>query len=443
MRVGIVGGGAAGLGAAYELTVRGHEVDVFERAPFIGGQASTFLVDGTPLERGYHHLFRSDEAIIGLMEELGLGHRLKWIDSSVGFFYDGKVWPFMSPKDLLNFAPLPLIDRLRVGLITLYLQKRKKWKGLEQFTAAEWMRKFAGNKGYKVVFEPMLRGKFGRYYEDVSMAWLWNKFALRTTSRGKGFKGMAKEQLGYPIGSFDEIFDTTAEFIVKNGGQVKTSALVERITVQGGKATGLELSNKDSRTENVDYDAVLATVPSYVFPNLVPPLPIEYASKLASATYLAAVLVVLILDRPLSSVYWMNIADRELPFLAVVEHTNFMPPSQYGNKHIVYLANYLDDQDPLYNLGREDLFAAYLPHLKKINPKFETSWVQEYYYHREAAAQPVVTKNYSAQIPDIRTPIENLYLANTTQIYPQDRGTNYSVKLGRQAATIMHGDMQF
>jgi protoporphyrinogen oxidase len=442
MRIGIIGGGAAGLGAAYELTLRGHTAEIFEQAPFLGGQASTFEVGGQPLERGYHHLFRSDTAMADLMEELGLGHRLTWIDSSVGFFYDGKVWPFMSPLDLLRFKPLSLINRFRVGLVTLYLQRRKEWKSLEQSTAAEWMRRRAGEKGYQVVFEPMLRGKFGRFFDQVSMAWLWNKFALRTTSRGKGLKGMAKEQLGYPVGSFDEVFQAAAAYVVEKGGQVHTSAAVEEVVVEEGRATGLTVRINGGEPERQPYDAVIATVPSYIFPKLVPSLPEDYTAKLSSATYLAAVLVVLIMDRPLSPVYWMNIADRSLPFLAIIEHTNFMPPEHYGGKHIVYLANYLDDQDPLFHMGREELFAEYLPHLKKVNPEFDASWVEEYHYHREAAAQPVVTKGYSAQIPDSRTPISGLYLANTTQIYPEDRGTNYSVRLGRQVAGVVDEDQK-
>ena len=219
-----------------------------------------------------------------------------------------------------------------------------------------------------------------------------------------------------------------------------TTAAVQRVVVEEGRATGLEVKLGDGEPEQRSYDAVIATVPSYIFPGLVPPLPDDYLSKLTGAVYLAAVLVVLVMDRPLTPVYWMNIADRSLPFLAVVEHTNFIPPEKYGGKHLVYLANYLSKQDPLYHLGREELYQEYLPHLRKLNPAFEPSWVEEYHYHREEAAQPVVTRDYSERIPDHRTPIPRLYLANTTQIYPEDRGTNYSVRLGRQVARMVEED---
>ena len=441
MKVGVIGGGAAGLGAAYELLLHGHTPVVFERAPFLGGQASTFLVGGVPVERGYHHLFRSDASMIGLMEELGLGDRLRWVDAEIGYFHGGRVWPFTTPLDLLRFRPLPVLDRVRLGLIALYLQRRKEWRSLESRTATEWTRRWAGPGNHRVIFEPMLRGKFGAYAGQISMAWLWNKFALRTASRGKGLRGMFREQLGYPIGSFAEVFDAVARRVREGGGQVRTGVRVERVVVEEGRATALEVCDPDGSAQRYDCDAVIATVPSYLFPRLVPPLPADYLGRLTDVAYLAAVLVVLVLDRPLTPVYWMYVGDRHLPFLGVIEHTNLIPAAHYGGNHIVYLGNYLAREDPLYHMGQEELFRLYLERLKELNPQFEPSWIREYHYHREEAAQPVVTRGYSARIPDHRTPFPGLYLANTTQIYPEDRGTNYSVRLGRQVARMVVHDL--
>ena len=442
MRIGIIGGGAAGLAAAYELGLRGHAPEVFEAAPFLGGQASTFLVGGTPIERGYHHLFRSDTAMISLMAELGLGSRLHWIDSNVGYFANGRVWPFTTPKDLLRFGPLPLVDRARLGLMTLRLQRRREWHSLESQTATDWLRAHAGERIYRVIFEPMLRGKFGQYHDQITMAWLWNKFALRTASRGKGLAGRLKEQLGYPIGSFDEIFTALTKRVGELGGQVTTGASVGRIAVEDGRATGLTLHVGDAPEETRPYDAVLATVPSYVLPRLVDGLPDAYLSRLTDKVYLSAVLVVLVLDRALSPHYWTYVGDRTVPFLGVIEHTNFVPAEHYGGRHIVYLTNYLARDDRLYGLSGEELYQEYLPHLRRINPAFDESWVVEYHHHKVDAAQPIVTASYSARIPDHRTPIRGLYLANTTQIYPEDRGTNYSVRMGREVAAIMADDVR-
>ena len=437
MRVGIIGGGAAGLAAAYELGLRGHTAEVFEGAPFLGGQASTFDVGGTPIEKGYHHLFRSDTSMVGLMDELGLGHRMKWIDSNVGYFINGRLWKFTSPFDLLKFSPLPLVDRIRLGLMTLALQRRKEWHSLEKITATEWLKDHAGKKGYEVIFEPMLRGKFGEHHDRIAMSWLWNKFALRTASRGEGILGRLKEKLGYPTGSFGEVFDVLADRIRQQGGAVHISSPVRGTLMEDGRCVGLTVSVDGEAPEERRYDTVLSTVPSYLMQYVAPDLPPEYTDKLTDKVYLAAVLVVLVLDRPLTPHYWTYVGDRNVPFLGIIEHTNFIPAEHYGGNHIVYLTNYLDKHSRMYGLSAEELYREYLPHLKTVNPGFDESWVREYHHHKVDAAQPIVTPGYAETIPEHRTPIDGLWLANTTQIYPEDRGTNYSVRMGRQVAVLM------
>ena len=437
MRVGIIGGGAAGLAAGFELAKKGHQAHVFERAPFLGGQASTFEVGGGRLERGYHHLFMSDTHIVNLVHELGLGHKLAWIESKVGFYYGGRIWKFTSPMDLLRFTPLSLFDRLRLGLVTLYLQKTRNGLKFEGVTAEEWLRNRVGSRAYEVVWEPMLRGKFGEHYNEISMTWLWGKIYLRVASRGKPWE---KEKLGYPMGSFGEVFDTLGERIKQMGGEVHVSTGVRRVAVEDARAIGLEVEVPDGEVEVRPYDAVIATTPSYVFTRLVPPLPKEYEEKLTNVTYLAAVLVVLVLNRPLSQMYWLNVADRNMPFVGVIEQTNFVDPSLYGGKHIVYFSNYPSRQNPIYQMSGEELLEEFLPHIRSINPSFDRSWIEEYHHHRVDAAQPIIGVNYSRHIPDIRTPIKGLYLANTTQIYPEDRGTNYSVRLGKQVVDMVLKD---
>lgn len=441
MKIGIIGGGAAGLAAAYELGLRGHTTEVFEGAPFLGGQASTFDVGGAPVEKGYHHLFRSDTSMIDLMNELDIGDRLRWIDSNVGYFVNDRLWRFTSPVDLLRFSPLPIVDRFRLGLMTLSLQRRTEWHSLEQVTATEWLRAHAGKRGYEVIFEPMLRGKFGDYHDQISMSWLWNKFALRTASRGKGILGRFKEQLGYPVGSFGEVFEVLANRIRSQGGSVQISSGVRRVTIEGGRCVGFEVSVNGGKLDKRLYDAVLSTVPSYIMPQLVPELPAGYVTNLTDKTYLAAVLIVLVLNQSLSPHYWMYVGDRSIPFLGIIEHTNFIPSEHYGGGHIVYLTNYLARESKMYAMSPEELYREYLPHLSRINPTFNESWVNEYHHHKVDAAQPIVTRGYAATIPDHRTPIAGLYLANTTQIYPEDRGTNYSVRMGREVAALMDGDV--
>ena len=439
MRVGIIGGGAAGLAAAYELTKQGHYAEVFEQAPFLGGQASTFPVGGSQLERGYHHLFVSDTDIVDLIHEIGLGHRMAWLESKVGLYNSGKIWRFSTPLDLLRFTPLSMIQRLRVGFWTFVMQKTKGWRKFESVTARDWIISHMGQEAYQVIWEPLLRGKFGEYYEQISMTWLWGKIYLRVASRGNSLQ---KERLGYPMGSFGEVFDTLTQRIEQQGGNVHIQAGVEQITVEDGAATGVRVRIGDGEAQPKEYDAVITTTPSYILPRLLPTLPPDYLELLTTTNYLSAVLIILVLDRPLSNMYWLNIADRELPFVGVIEHTNMIDKSIYGDNHIVYVTNYLSQQSDLYQMPQEELLTTYIPHLKKINPDFDRSWIIEDYYHKVDGAQPIIGLNYSQQIPNHRTPIKNLYLANTTQIYPEDRGTNYSVRMGRQVARMVMEDLE-
>ena len=433
MKVAIIGGGALGLAAAYDLCLEGHKPEVFEVAPFLGGQASTFEVGGGLLEKGYHHLFKSDTDIVDLIHQLGLGPKLHWIESKVGLYHGGKIWNFASPKDLLTFTPLSFIDRVRLGLVTLYLQKTKNWQRFEDVTALEWLQKRVGRRPYEVIWEPMLRGKFGRHYDKVSMAWLWGKIYLRVASRERIWE---KEKLGYPMGSFGEIFDALDREIKRMGGDVRLSTGVRRVIVEDGRAVGLEVQTRGGEPETRRYDAIIATTPSYVFTRLAPMLPDEYKRRLADVTYLSAVLAILVLDRPLTEKYWLNIADRSIPFVGIIEQTNFVSPDLYGGNHVVYLTNYPATDEPIYQMTPDELLEEYLPHLSSVNPNFDRSWIVDYHHHKVDAAQPIIGVNYGQQIPDLRTPIPGLYLANTTQIYPEDRGTNYSVKLGRKVARL-------
>ena len=431
----------AGLAAAYELTSQGHFVEVFEQADFLGGQASTFEVSGGRLERGYHHLFTSDTDITDLIKELDLEDRLAWLESSVGFYVDrgdgGKIWDFATPKDLLMFKPLSLLSRLKVGFWSLILKNSKNYRKFENITAKDWLLKRMGLSAYEVIWEPLLRGKFGEFYDRISMTWIWGKMRLRVGSRKKSGTG---ELLGYPMGSFGEIIDRLALKITQNGGVIHTSATVSQIVESRGSATSLDVTLNDSASERRDYDAIVAPTPSYVFSRLAPPMPEIYQSKLDNIDYLSAVLMILVMDRPFTDKYWLNIADRTMPFVALIEHTNLIPRKLYGGKHILYVSNYPSRSSELYMKSPEELIDLFVPHLKKINPRFDRSHIIEYHHHRVDGAQPIVGLNYRLNIPEHRTPHKGLYLANTTQIYPEDRGTNYSVRMGRQVASMVMED---
>ena len=451
-RIAIVGGGFAGMTAAYELGKSGYQTFLFERAPELGGLAGTFPIEGTRLERGYHHWFTSDTHIVGQMQELGLGDRVQWIPSKTGWFDQGKIWNMVSPLDLLKLDVMPFANRVRLGMVVAYLTYLQASKSnlskYEKITAVEWWKKYGGNAAWDKVWSPIFRGKFGAQAENISMVYIWFKIVLRIGSR----RGVSKEELGYPRGSFQVLIDALENAIKQQGGKIYLGTTVKRIIVENGIATGLQFAEDETSQKaqkelagadgTARFDRIICTAPSFATLKMVSELPADYIAKINAAKYMAAVLVILKLKQSLTPIYWLNIADRTMPFVATIEHTNFIKPEVYNNKRIMYVSNYLEQSSPYFQMSRDELFNAYLPHLRKINPNFSPDWVEEMWHFKEAAAQPIVPLNYSKMIPEYHTPLRNLYLANTTQIYPEDRGTNYSVRLGQDIAKLLDQDVK-
>ena len=429
MKIGIIGGGIAGLTAAYRLSKSGHNVVVFEKDACLGGQAGTFDICGQPLEKYYHHIFTSDSDIICLIDELGLGAKLKWLESNVGLYYQGKTYKWVDAFDLLRFPGLSLVNRFRLGLTTLQLQRHKNWHDLENLTAQEWIIQHVGRKNYEVIWEPLLRGKFGERADEIGMVWFWGKIYLRFSSRGKS---MQKERLGYLMGSYGQVINTLAQKIQESGGKINTGTTVKKIIVEDNQVKGI-LTDRGEELFNV----VIATIPSSSFLSLVAELPKNYREKLQMTTYQATACLVLTLKKSLSPFYWMNISDTSMPFVAVIEHTNLVKSSNYNNKHIIYVSNYLTQDNLLYRMDAAELLEYYLPYLQKINPEFNREWVEDCFLWKDEAAQPIISTNYSQHITEHRTSIDGLYLANTTQIYPEDRGMNYSVRLGNKISELV------
>ena len=429
--IGVVGGGFAGLTAALRLAQAGHQVVLWEKGR-LGGQAATFEVAGTRLEVFYHHLFQSDTSISNLAREIGIGDRLMWLPSNVGYFSDGKIYPLNGALDLLRLGSIPFVDRIRVGLVTAYLQRVKDWKPYESVTAHEWLQRALGKRAYDRTFGAQLRAKFGALYDRIPMVWFWGKIWLRTTSRKSPLE---QEKLGYFDGSFQVMVDALVKACEESGVEIRREGLSG---IEQAPSDGWIARTSDGETT---VDLILATVPSHVFQAIAPPLPDNYVAQLNAIDYEAAVVAILELDHKLSDIYWLNIADADLPFTGVIEHTNFISPQHYQGRRFVYLSKYMETDHPYFTIPDDEIVASYLPHLQRINPDFDPSWIQSSWVFRERAAQPIIPMNYSERIPSLRTPLPNLYLANTTQIYPEDRGTNYSVRLGEDVARLILDDL--
>jgi protoporphyrinogen oxidase len=444
-RIAVLGAGVAGLTAARRLALGGDAVDVYERWPGLGGQAATLDVGGGHrLERYYHHLFTSDRHIAHLYDEVGLPDELEWRDSSNAFFVQGRQWPFTSPLDLLRFKPLSPLGRVRMGAAVVGIQRfGRRQEAFEQVTAAQWIRRFMGQGAWDHVWGPLLRGKFGDRAEDIAMVWLWSKLTLRRQLEGEEARG---EKLGYPRSSWERLLERLAEDVRAHGGRVLIDRPAARLARVGG-AFEVTPGAPDSFRRGHDprafepggaperYDRVLSTLPSDVFLELCEDLlPAAYAGRLRGVEYYAALCLLLELDRPFSPFYWTNVADRDLPFIGLIEHTNFVEPERYDGRRFLYVSNYLPHGHELLERSLDEVLDRYTPGLRRVNAGFSRDWVRDAWLFREPAAQPIVTLGYRDRIPPLQTGVPGLVLANTTQVYPEDRGTNYAVRLGEQAA---------
>ena len=424
-RLAVIGGGLAGLVAADRLLGAGLPVTVFEKYPEAGGLVGVVEVGGTPLERYYHHLFTSDVDYVSFAEEFGLASDLLWLKSRMGFFSGGRLYDFGTPASLLKFSPLGLGGRLQFVLSTLRLRQSAAWQDLEGETAVGWMRRNGYNRALDAVWGPLLAQKYGRRAEDVGLVWLWGKIALRTRSRDKTGLG---ERLGYLRGSFGRGVAAVLARVKARGGVVMTSRPVKVVKKANG---GFEIVYAGG-TES--FDLVLSTVATPELLRIAPDLPEDVRAAWSRLTYCHALCPILELSRSLTPYYWLNVGDASMPFGGVIEHTNFIPKEEYGGRHVVYISNYVLPDDPRWTMRDDALWERYLPGLKRINPAFEESWILKRQIGRAEYAQPIVVPNYSKLLPPLETPVPGLWSACMAQIYPEDRGQNYAIRIGREAA---------
>jgi protoporphyrinogen oxidase len=420
----VVGAGFAGLSAAYELARQGVGVVVLEAEHDVGGLAAGFEVGGRNLDRFYHHWFTSDKEVLELVQELGLQDKVIVRPTRTGTYCGGRIWNLSTPLELLRFSPLCLVDRIRLGLLVIQARRVRDWMSLEHLTAREWLIGMCGERVFRVVWEPLLRGKFGRHADAISAVWIWNKLKLRAGSRGR--KG--EEQLAYFQGGFLALAHALEERIRFEKGRILFDSGVQAIEPIGGKW-------RVSTAKSVfTAGHVLVTTSLPLFSRMIGSwAPRDYIDTLDRLRYLANVCLVLELDRPLSETYWLNVNDADVPFVGVIEHTNFIPASEYGGRHVVYLTKYLEESDPVFLMSADEITQCVMPHLRNMFPGFDPGWILDRHLWKARWSQPVVEKGFSALIPAESGPLPGLHLCTMAQVYPEDRGTNYAVRQGRNA----------
>ncbi len=433
MKIAIIGGGLTGLTTAYYLSKKNDTIFLFESEEKLGGLAQSVRFSTFDIEPLYHHFFKTDKYLLNLCKDLEISNKITWHNSSIGLYWNNKISPFSTPVDLIKFPHLSIFDKLRLGLVAVYLQKSKSWNKMTNISATKWMRKYCGEKAYTIIWKPLLKGKFHNYYNKISMTWLWARINTRSNSKEKN---VSREKLGYINGGFDVLISTLHKKIKEQNVSLNLNEQVMKITETKNKKLLLETTRG-----SYEFDKIICTVPSNIFAKLIEhnqDIPSEYFQKLNLIDYIGVVTILFASTKSLNPYYWININDPDSPFLVFIEHTNLISKENYSNQHIYYLGSYIPHDHKFFKMDDDDITSEFFNYLKKIFPTFSCNEVLEKKVFKFKNAQHIVDLDYINKIPTHMTPLKNTYLANFSQIFPQDRGMNYAIKEGLKMAELLN-----
>ncbi len=439
--IGVVGGGIAGLAAAHRLRQHGRDVRVFEASETVGGLAATYSTPGDDIERFYHHLSKSEETIVDLAEELGLGDRVEWRIGQNAYYVDGVVHPLDTPWEILAYPHMSLFDKFRLGMLTMEIDVRggvpsfdtyDDLVAFEDVPIKQFLIQHTTRGVYENFFEPLLDAKFGDRVEDVSAAWLLGRIKFR------GERDLLRgEILGYFEGGFGILLDALVEAV--GDRQIQTNAPVTDLGFEGGEETlqvsELTVETPDGkRTHEVD-DVVVATMPNVLK---------DLTGYECEIDFQGAVCALVSIAEPLTGTYWLNIGH-DAPFGALIEHTEFVPPERYGGQHLLYIASYIQSPEEwLWQADEEEIRDRWLGHIAELFPDFDPASVSRFRLAKNPRAAPVYERGYlDTVIPyDLSEAVaDGVYYAGMASRaqYPE-RSLNGGVVAGFECADQIAGD---
>lgn len=420
-RVIVLGAGAMGLAAAYHALKLGHEVTVLEAGAEPGGMAAHFDFGGLSLERYYHFVCKADQPTFSLMDELGIGDRMRWRPTSMGYYVDGKLYPWGDPISLLTYPKLGLIEKLRYGLMMFLQTKRSDWSALENVSAKHWIERWCGEGVYRKLWKPLFDLKFYDYADNVSAAWIWTRIKRVGNSR----RSIFQEEMGYIEGGTDTLVQALVAAIERMGGRIELSCPAREVQSEAGKVTAVLAGGRSFAA-----DAVISTVPTPLVADLVPSLPEAWKAKYRAIENIGVVCVVFKLKRSVTPHFWVNIIDPQFEIPGIIEFSNLRPTGDT----VVYVPYYMPTTQPKWTMSDAGFKAEAFGYLKRLNPAITDADFLDIHVGRLRHAQPVCPPGFLAMIPPVETPIAGLQIADTCFYYPEDRGIAESVRFGADMA---------
>lgn len=420
-RIAVLGAGPMGLAVAYQLVQDGYEPVVFEADNRVGGMTAMFDFGGVEIERYYHFHCISDEAFLQMLDELGLSDKMHWVETRMGYYYNGKVVPWGNPIALLKFPGLGLIAKLRYGVHAFLSTRRKNWRPLDKVEASGWIRRWVGEEAYEVLWRKLFELKFYDYADNLSAAWIWSRIRRIGRSRYDLFR----EKLGYLEGGSKTLLQALHSHIQSGGGSFRLQCPVQRVRMGGNRIEGVETEDGYE-----PFDIVISTVPLPYVPRMMPDLPDDILERFRAVHNIAVVCVIVKLRRQLTGNFWLNVNDSEMDIPGLVEYSNLRPLAE----HVVYVPFYMPGEHPKFQDDNAVFIAKVKRYLMRINPALTEEDFLDVRASRYRHAQPICPPGFLDGLPPPRLPVQGLWVADTSYYYPEDRGISESIGFGRAMA---------
>jgi protoporphyrinogen oxidase len=428
-RIAVVGAGPMGLAVAYQLARDGHQPVVFEADDRVGGMTAAFDFSGLTIERYYHFHCVSDDAFLQILDELGLANEMRWVETKMGYWYQGKLQPWGNPVALLKFQGLGFIAKLRYGLHALWCTKRDDWHPLDKVEATRWIKGWVGAEAYEVLWRRLFDYKFYDYAESLSAAWIWSRVRRIGRSRYNVFR----EKLGYLEGGSETLLQALKASIETQAGEVRLRTPVSKVIIEDGTVKGVQ-----TPTGIEVFDKVVSTVPLPYVPKLMPDLPSQVLAAFQSVNNIAVVCVIAKLRKAVTENFWLNTNDPEMDIPGLVEYSNLRPLDQ----HVVYVPFYMPGEHPKFKEPDQAYVEKVKSYLRKINPALRDEDFLDMRASRYRYAQPICEPGYLHKLPPVALPVKGLWIADTSYYYPEDRGISESIGFGRRMAKIAIGETE-